>query len=445
MIPSQRPDERLEYTVTVGKSLRRLQVELCPRGFGIERLNEPSPDAHRLLDRGVLVTPRGERACASDGVELQMRDGECVRYAVTLPKQSGLASPDDWLWVPSPRPEGVKLSVRFELPDGVSAAMPWAEGAPPESLFAWKSAGAFTRRAIESAPPLRLAVLAPGFRHEAEVRAWIEQGKRTASLLFGRFPVPEALVIAVPGKRRGAGFGMALRGGGPSVLIFLDRESNAATLANDWTATHEFLHLGVPRLPPDDAWLFEGLATYYTEVLRARAGLITRAQAYQHLLDGFERGRRSGGTLSLREESQEMRERRSFHRVYWAGAALALLVDVEARRAGGPTLDHALRDFAECCASSSEDWSAERVLSHLDQTLGAPRFSTLARAWLDRADFPALDETWRALGVAPGKRGEALLTPAADSALRDALVALPTEPQAEPEQREKAGKNTEDQ
>ncbi|HKO46463.1 MAG TPA: hypothetical protein VJV79_01990, partial [Polyangiaceae bacterium] len=269
---------------------------------------------------------------------------------------------------------------------------------------------------------------------------------RAASLLFGHFPVPRALVIAVPGDRSGPGFGMALRGGGPAVVISLDRRPSPASLDRDWTATHEFLHLGVPRLPPEDAWLFEGLASYYTEVVRARAGLHSPAQAYQHLLEGFERGRKNGGSLSLRDESSQMHERSSFYRVYWAGAALAFLTDVEARRASGPTLDAALRSFAECCASSADEWTAERVLAQLDQSLGAPRFTEHARRWLDRREFPALDGTLRALGIAPGTRGAAIFGPAAHAAIRDAIMApaalsvarsgSPTESQGEAHRRE---------
>ncbi|HEY1534924.1 MAG TPA: hypothetical protein VGF76_12940, partial [Polyangiaceae bacterium] len=248
-------------------------------------------------------------------------------------------------------------------------------------------------------------------------------GVRTSSLLLGHFPVPRALIIVVPGARTGPAFGMALRGGGPAVVILLDRNADAATLSSDWTCTHELLHLGVPRLPPEDAWLFEGLATYYTEVTRARAGIISPAEAYQHLLDGFARGRNGAGQQTLRDASREMRARHAFFRGYWAGAALAFLTDIAARRAGGTTLDSALRSFAECCAASEEDWTAERVLARLDASLGAPRFADQARTWLDRKEFPDLDATLRALGVAPGAHGGALLTAAPEARLRDAIMA----------------------
>ncbi|MET0794667.1 MAG: hypothetical protein ABW061_24325, partial [Polyangiaceae bacterium] len=301
----------------------------------------------------------------------------------------------------------------------------------PETAFAWKAAGAFTHgtveplSALEAPAPsgLRWTTLGEGFEHPADVRSWIAQGAASASLLFGRFPVSQALLIAVPTERPGPAFGMALRGGGAAVTVFLDRRANAATLSSDWTCAHEFLHLGVPRLPPEDAWLFEGLATYYTEVTRARARLISPEQAFQHLLEGFERGRRNGGSLTLREESERMRERRSFFRVYWAGAALALLTDLSARRAGGPTLDGALRSFAECCADSEDEWTAERVLARLDSTLGAPRFTDQARRWLDRTEFPDLSEALRVLGVAPGKRGRAIFGRAPAAALRDQIMA----------------------
>jgi M61 glycyl aminopeptidase len=438
-IPSQTGQERLVFNARIDPDLKRIDVELCPSGFRIERLNAPSPGAERLLEGGIISTARGAYPCPADGVDLpQSKPDECLQYAVNLPERSpdptslrragrdALVSPDLWLWVPSPRPEGVVMQLHFSMDDDLLALLPW-QAELPESAFAWKSAGAFSH-----APPtsllvpgaeLRVAFLGEGFAQPGAVRDWLVQGARASSFLFGSFPVPRALVIAVPGARGGPGFGMALRGGGPAVVISLDHRASTTSLARDWTATHEFLHLGVPRLPPEDAWLFEGLASYYTEVVRARAGIISPRRAYQNLLEGFERGRRNGSSLSLREESSQMRERRSFYRVYWAGAALAFLTDVETRRASGPTLDAALRSFSECCAASADEWTAERVLADLDQRLGAPRFTEHARRWLDRREFPELAGTLRALGVAPGVRGEAIYGPGPSAALRDAIMA----------------------
>ena len=443
-IPSSSGTERLVFNVRIEPELRRIEVELCPSGFRIERLNAPSPGAERLLEGNAVITPQGNYGRHEQSVELPAsKPDECLRYAVELPEKTldptldpssfrragadALVSPDLWLWIPSPRPEGLTMELRCSLPSGLVAHLPW-QGTLPETAFAWKSAGAFSH-----APPvpllvdggeLSVAALGDGFAAQAgAVRAWIAQGAHASSRLFDHFPVPRALVIAVPGERVGPGFGMALRGGGPAVVIFLDRHARATSLANDWTATHEFLHLGVPRLPPEDAWLFEGLATYYTEIVRARAGIISQAVAYQHLLEGFERGKSNGGSLTLRDESGQMQALHAFHRVYWAGAALAFLTDVESRRAGRGTLDRALAEFAECCAASEDDWGAERVLAHLDENMGAALYTEQARRWLDRREFPEVERTLRALGVARGPRGQAIFGPAPEAAIRDAIMA----------------------
>ena len=453
-VASKSGAESVTYAVKLDAALTRLDVEVCPSGFRIERLNAPSPGAQTLLAGGHVVTLEGDVPCADEGVDLpSTKTDECVSYAVDLPQKSSdptalrrvdadvLASPDLWLWVPTPRPEGASLRVHFDLPPGVIAAVPWqnangdangdangTEFSLPESAFAWKSAGAFSHAPIEQIElpqaKLRLATLGAGFgAGSAAVREWIVQGARTSSLLFGHFPVARALVIAVPVARSGPSFGMALRGGGPAVVILLKRDANAATLADDWTATHEFLHLGVPRLPPEDSWLFEGLATYYTELTRARAGIITPKQAYQHLLEGFERSRRGGGSsLTLREESAQMRERHSFYRVYWAGAAIAFLADVAARRAGTATLDGALRSFAECCASSEREATADSVLAAL-AAFGATRLTTEAQRWLDSKEFPDVDEALRTLGVTFGGHGAAVFGRAPNAAIRDAIMA----------------------
>ena len=452
-VASKTGKERVTYTVKLNDALTRLDVALCPNGFRIERLNAPSPGAQALLEGGQLVTPEGSTPCPEEGVDLPtVQEDECVTYAVRLPPKANdptslrrvgddlLASPDLWLWVPTPRPVGAALSVHFELPPGMVAAVPWQRESAtdfslPESAFAWKSAGAFGHAPLEpialTTSVLELATLGGGFgANDAAVRDWIVQGARTSSLLFGGFPVAHALVIAVPDVRSGPSFGMAMRGGGPAVVMLLNRAASAATLRDDWTATHEFLHLGVPRLPPEDSWLFEGIATYYTELTRARAGIIGSKQAYQHLLEGFERGKRGVGSLTLREESSRMRERRSFYRVYWAGAALAFLADVAARRAGTASLDHALRSFAECCASSEREATADTVLAALS-SFGAPQLASEAQRWLDSKDFPDVNEALRTLGVTVGSRGDAVFGRGPNATIRDAIMARAALPSAQ--------------
>ena len=70
--------ERLSYAVRIDPQLSQISVEICPSGFRIERLEAPSPGAQELLRGGHIITPEGDYACASDGVELpRLQAGAC--------------------------------------------------------------------------------------------------------------------------------------------------------------------------------------------------------------------------------------------------------------------------------------------------------------------------------------------------------------------------------
>ena len=151
-----RGDERLSYVATIDEQLSRIQVEICPSGFRIERLLAPSPGAQELLGGGHIITPEGDYPCPGDELSLpHSKPGECLHYTVDLPEKTLdptalrrvdrdlLASPDLWLWIPAPRPLGVPMRVHFNLPKGVLAALPWpVQGQDfvlSETAFSWKA------------------------------------------------------------------------------------------------------------------------------------------------------------------------------------------------------------------------------------------------------------------------------------------------------------------
>src|SRR5207302_1204073 len=103
-----------------------------PSGFRIERLEPPGPGAESLLSGGRFITPEGDCGylrAASHGCSTA-RD-ECLGYTVGLPAalpdgfarigEDLMASPDGWLWVPTPQPDGVRIEVQFVLPAGMRA------------------------------------------------------------------------------------------------------------------------------------------------------------------------------------------------------------------------------------------------------------------------------------------------------------------------------------
>ena len=168
---------------------------------------------------------------------------------------------------------------------------------------------------------------------------WVQATATDVSLAYGYFPNPSPQVIVIPiGSGRSSNpvpFGRVIRDGGETVELFVNPSQPQSEFLTDWTATHEFSHMMVPYLHREYRWISEGLAQYYQNVLLTRAGAYEEQEAWQKIYAGLERGRQSRPELSPNEAtSGSVRSARM--KVYWSGAALALMADVTLReRSGG--------------------------------------------------------------------------------------------------------------
>jgi len=190
-------------------------------------------------------------------------------------------------------------------------------------------------------------------------------------------------------------------------------------LRADWTAVHELSHLFHPYLGDDGRWLAEGLASYYQNVLRARGGLLEEAEAWRRLDGGFNRGRHEQSGLRLDELSRSHRGRM---RVYWAGAAYWLEMDLALRRAGS-SLDAVLARYSDCCLQGGREVAPEDFVVQLDRIAGGDRFAALYRRYVAARSFPTLDSTYAALGLSEAEAGTLRFSGDADAArLRRAVM-----------------------
>ena len=228
-----------------------------------------------------------------------------------------------------------------------------------------------------------------------KLQRWVQQSAAQIVLAYGRFPVPAPRVVVIPSETSPWGgdspvpFGRVTRSGGETVELYVDVVRPLADLSGDWTATHEFSHLLLPRISWREKWISEGFASYYQNVLMARAGNYTTDQAIEKLTQGFGRGRGSRPELSMNEASQEG-VRRARYKIYWSGAAIALLADVGLReRSGGSeSLDVVLDRFQRCCLPSQRRWSGPELFAKFDSLIQAPMFMPLYRQYADTAGFP---------------------------------------------------------
>lgn len=236
-------------------------------------------------------------------------------------------------------------------------------------------------------------------RNVTKLERWVHESAVQITLAYGRFPVPAPRVVIVPsqGNRWGddspVPFGRVTRSDGETVELYVDVDRPLADLSADWTATHEFSHLLLPRISWRQKWIAEGFASYYQNVLMARAGSYTREQAIEKLIQGFGRGRGSRPELSPNEAAQEG-VRSARYKIYWSGAAIALLADVGLReRSGGSeSLDVVLDRFQRCCLPSKRRWSGPELFAKFDSLIDSPIFMPLYRQHADAAGFPEFED-----------------------------------------------------
>ncbi|RKH69234.1 hypothetical protein D7X55_27980 [Corallococcus sp. AB049A] len=256
---------------------------------------------------------------------------------------------------------------------------------------------------------------------DAEVCAWLEQAGREVLTVRKAFPYPRITVrvVPIPGKSTPGDFGMTQWSSPPSISILVGQDATAASFSRDWVAIHELLHLTHPPLVPREAWLTEGLATYYTELARVRSGRQTSQQAWQELANGFARGQAAARSRPMKEV---VAEEGNYMGIYWTGALFALHLDVELRRVtnGRARLD----DVLELLATRGPTATLKSFGEAVDTVAGQPLFDALLARHLPKPAFAELKPLLEDLGVKIDPGGVQLHA-APGSALREALDVAP--------------------
>ena len=410
------------WTLEVDAERKYVDATLCCRRF-YPRLLQVSGGALSAVQ--MLPHADGRPSFQSNprrnGIVPRLDRNGCVRYRVDLARLVADAKdarrvggdyqlqPGMLLLRPALWPRDVVASVTWVLPKGTDVALPFASTIgtrgdkqtryaqvrlPQATGNAPMALGRFTASRIPIGEcELEVAVLdRPHRATPAGIRKWIESAGRAQALVFGRFPVAHGAVIVRP--EAGGGdpvlFGRAFVAGGATVTLLLAQHARDEDLPGEWVGIHEMAHLGMPPLDGPSQWMNEGFVTYYQEVLRARAGLRTQEQIWQNLVDGFRRGTNNAGTRSLREETRVMHQNHSYFRVYWGGAAIALLLDVElrTRSKGRLSLDDVMKRMWKHYQARGSAWDAEALLSRVGRDMGVPDLVSMARPHIHSKAFP---------------------------------------------------------
>lgn len=410
----------LDYRVSSDAALRTLTVHACFRGDappflspGIERARAALLGARGPDDRPLpVVNGRIDlRALGRDACVRYRLDVDRARSASRFSGRYGtdvVTSAGAFFWRDRRRTPPGGATVRFELPDGLSAAVPWPRTGPAYRM----DASAFRRASFIALGELHpVEITRQGARVRAvrlgpdpwtmddeELVRWMETAVDGISTVQGRFPVDDLLIVLAPLAGRGMGFGMVRRGGGHAVGFQTGRRSTFEDLTGSWVSWHELSHLQLPALPQRDAWLYEGLATYYQEVVAARMGFKSEADAWGALRQGFARGSRSRARGALSEAAEGMMQTGAFSRVYWSGTAFALEADLTLR-ARGSSLDEALTRAAASWRGSTRLWTSDEVCATWDRPLDAEVLGPLRTQYAAQRAFPEVAPALSRLGV----------------------------------------------
>ena len=369
----------------------------------------------RMRNRRMLLPDDGI-SCLNYAVDLA-RAAKENRQNRTLAADNVIVSSSIWLW----RPEltgASELQLRFRLPEGSRVSVPWEPidasrnlyrlRNSPESSDAPIAFGNFSyQELVVPGSTLRVSLLKGNdATDETSILDWLQATATDVSLAYGRFPnpMPQVLVVPVGNSRdRSDGavpFGQVIRDGGETVLLYVNQNEPLSAFLSDWTATHEFSHLLLPYVDRRHKWISEGFAQYYQNILLARSGAYDEQYAWQKIHDGLERGRLSRPELSP-NEAAEGNVRTGLMKIYWSGAAIALMADVSLRElsGGSESLDTVLDRLQGCCLPSDRMWSGPELFAKLDTLTDYPVFMSLYRRYADTAGFPDTSGLFDRLGM----------------------------------------------
>jgi hypothetical protein len=257
---------------------------------------------------------------------------------------------------------------------------------------------------------------------ESASLAWVKGAASGLAAYYGRWGVPNALVVIAPGSAATTR-GETLGEGGPSVVVRAASGFRSTSIGDDWVLTHELVHVTLPTLGRAHAWLEEGIATYVEPIVRARAGLVTPERFWRDLVEGLPQGLPESG-------DQGLERTRTWGRTYWGGALFCFVADVRIReRTGGHrSFDDVLRSIVATGADVESHWEIERFIDAGDRATGTTVLSELYRAMALAPGSVDLGDFWSRLGVhvSSGQRGETTFDDAAPlAAVRRAITARP--------------------
>ena len=248
--------------------------------------------------------------------------------------------------------------------------------------------------------------ISPDFTEETrlEVSRWAQFLANSLLQAYGRWPQQHWRINVAPASAIADDpipWAQVVRSTITTVEFYVSPQSTTDRLKRAWTGYHEMGHLLIPYRGWGDLWFSEGLASYYQNLLQARAGIISEREMWQRIYDGLQRGINDTAfdEQPLHAVSDALHSRGGFMRVYWSGARYFLESDVRLRQqsSGRLNLDLALQRLNDCCAHRK--LSAPEIARLLDEHSEVILFQPLFNKTRQSFAVAPVDKLFDSLGI----------------------------------------------
>jgi len=225
--------------------------------------------------------------------------------------------------------------------------------------------------------------------------AWVTKAAKAVTAYYGVFPVPVTrLRMNSSERQKGVFEGTTWGNQPPFTRIFVGRHTTSGQLDDDWTLTHEFVHLAFPDVADEHHWIEEGIATYVEPIARAQIGDLTPERIWADMVHNMPKG-------EPEPFDEGLDHTHTWGRTYWGGALFCLVADVRIRQATNNRrgLQDALRGIRDAGGTIDKDWAVERAFKTGNK---ATQTNVLTQLYTEMKDTPVyvdLKTLWHELGV----------------------------------------------
>jgi hypothetical protein len=137
----------------------------------------------------------------------------------------------------------------------------------------------------------------------SDILEWVRRAAGAVTAYHGTFPVQRTRVIVTQSQEDDQSIHGTTWGdvGGVQGLsrMRLGEGVTKADLDEDWTMTHELVHMALSSLPDESHWLEEGLATYVEPIARAQAGPLPVEKVWEWAVQDMPHGEPGRGDRGL--------------------------------------------------------------------------------------------------------------------------------------------------